>query len=139
MPTKGISISLRIAENTKASTSMSVGHCMLWWYEQLSQWSVGGTCSQECLAGRGRVALARDGCVGEVVADQALPHLLSHPNSHIQTLRLFRLHLTPERNGAQCHTTTTYRNVGQTFRCAGVQGWVQKISRFKPTYHNSGS
>ena len=62
---------------------------MLWWYEQLSQWSVGGTCSQECLAGRGRVALARDGCVGEVVADQTLPHLLSHPNSHIQPSRLF--------------------------------------------------
>ena len=107
---------------TQASTSMSVGHCMLWWYEQLSKWSVGGTCSQECLAGRGRVALARDGCVGEVVADQTLPHLLSHPNSHIQPSRLSRQHLTPKRNGASAippqHTGTSARRSG----AQGVEG-----------------
>ena len=105
-----------------ASTFMSVGHCMLWWYEQLSQWSAGGTCCQECLAGRGRVALARDGCVGEVVADQTPPHLLSHPNSHIQPSRLSRQHLTPKRNGASAippqHTGTSARRSG----AQGVEG-----------------
>ena len=105
-----------------ASTFMSVGHCMLWWYEQLSQWSAGGTCCQECLAGRGRVALARDGCVGEVVADQTPPHLLSHPNSHIQPSRLSRQHLTPKRNGAIAippqHTGTSARRSG----AQGVEG-----------------
>lgn len=48
-----------------------------------------GTSRRECLTARGRGALARDGCVGEVRALLTAPRLLSHPNSHMQSPRLF--------------------------------------------------
>lgn len=86
-----------------ASTFMSVGHSMLWWHEHLSQWSVAWHVSVWSVwLDVAVLPLARDGCVGEVVADQTLPHLLSHPNSHIQPSRLFRRNMPPESNEEKC-------------------------------------